>query len=261
MAASNKPEFLEKKNPHSRDADILFEEGPHTYTICGDSNYMSVTKWNHSHFWGFNAELIISNMMKGKNWENSKYYGMTKQEIKDLWRKNGRDAATAGTNMHYDIECFYNKCPRENDSVEYSYFTSFQKDHSELVPYRTEWMVYDKEHRFAGSIDMVFENSDGTLEIYDWKRCKSIDKASKYNKYAKTNVINHVPDTNYWHYSLQLNTYKAILEKNYGKTVTGLYLICLHPENECKTYIKINIPDMKTEIKDLFELRKKHLNK
>ena len=38
---------LSKKNFHERDAHISFDEGPHIYTIDGDSDYMSVTTWNH----------------------------------------------------------------------------------------------------------------------------------------------------------------------------------------------------------------------
>ena len=44
------PTFLANKNPHPRDKDIIFDEGPHIYTIKGDSNFTSVTTWNHSHF-------------------------------------------------------------------------------------------------------------------------------------------------------------------------------------------------------------------
>ena len=40
-------------------------------------------------------------------------------------------------------------------------------------------MIWDKELRFAGSIDMVFENPDGTLQIYDWKK----NKHKKYSGY------------------------------------------------------------------------------
>ena len=29
---------------------------------------------------------------------------------------------------------------------------------SHLKPYRTEWMIYDKELKLAGSIDMIFIN-------------------------------------------------------------------------------------------------------
>ena len=90
-----------------------------------------------------------------------------------------------------------------------------------LKAYRTEWTVFHEELKIAGSIDMIFENPDGTLQIYDWKRCKEIAKAPAFNKYSHIACIDHLPDTNYWHYCLQLNTYKAIIEEKYGKQVTG----------------------------------------
>ena len=54
-----KADYLSKKNAHERDSHITFDEGPHIYTIDGDSDYTSVTSWNHSHFPKFNADLII----------------------------------------------------------------------------------------------------------------------------------------------------------------------------------------------------------
>ena len=95
-------------------------------------------------------------------------------------------------------------------------------------------MVWHDELRFAGSIDMVYENPDGTLSIYDWKRSKEIKKTDPWVKFSHTECIDHLPDTNFWHYSLQLNTYKAILEAKYNKKVTDLYLVCLHPNNKNK---------------------------
>ena len=58
------PTYLSQKNPHERDLCIVFDEGPHIYTIDGDSDYMSVTTWNHSHFPHFDADAIIIKMMK-----------------------------------------------------------------------------------------------------------------------------------------------------------------------------------------------------
>ena len=58
--------------------------------------------------------------------------------------------------MHYDIECFYNNMDVKNDSVEYGYFNTFYNDYKELEAHRTEWMIYDKELKLAGSIDMIF---------------------------------------------------------------------------------------------------------
>lgn len=254
------PTYLAEKNPHPRDSNITFDEGPHIYTINGDSSFTSVTTWNHSHFEKFNADKIIDNMMASKRWPQSKYFGKTKDEIKAKWDKNRDEAANAGTKMHYDIECYYNECPNENDSVEYSYFKSFLNDYGHLKPYRTEWMIYHEELKLAGSIDMVYENDDGSLLIYDWKRCREIKKTNGWGKCATTQCIDYIPDTNYWHYCLQLNVYKAILEEKYGKKVTELYLVCLHPNNYNKNYQRIKVADMQNEVKELFEYRKKQLS-
>jgi ATP-dependent exoDNAse (exonuclease V) beta subunit len=257
-AASPSCHTLALKHPHERDARISFEEGPHIYTIDGDSNYMSVTTWNHKHFEQFDADAIITKMMSGANWTRSKYHGKTREEIKAQWEENRDAAATAGTALHYDIECYYNGMDVENDSVEYNYFREFVADNRGLVPYRTEWMVWDAELRFAGSIDMVFANEDdGTLLIYDWKRSKEIRKTSPWSKFAHTECVNHLPDTNFWHYSLQLNTYKALIEKNYGKTVSRMALVCLHPDQS--RYKVLAVPDLQAEVRDLFALRKAQL--
>jgi ATP-dependent exoDNAse (exonuclease V) beta subunit len=134
---------------------------------------------------------------------------------------------------------------------------NFVRDFSELKPYRTEWMIYYEELKLSGSIDMIFENPDGTIQIYDWKRCREIKYEDR--KCAETACIRHLPDTNFWHYALQLNTYKTILERKYGKTVTGLYLVCMHPENPYKNYERIEVPFLENEMEALFEYRRQQI--
>jgi hypothetical protein len=264
-------DFLALKNKHERDAHISFEAGPHLYTIKGmeASAFISVTTWNHSHFSHFDADAIITKMMKGAKWSKSKYFGQTREEIKAGWEANRDEAATAGTGLHYQIECYYNKGHDDDDnnnkgdnnrdeiSIEYGYFKNFIAACPDLKPYRTEWMIYHEELRLAGSIDMVYENDDGTLMIYDWKRAKEITKATAFMQYAITDCISHLPDTNFWHYALQLNTYKAILEQKYGKVVVKLALVCLHPTK--KNFEVIPLPILSNEINSLFELRREQL--
>jgi ATP-dependent exoDNAse (exonuclease V) beta subunit len=120
--------------------------------------------------------------------------------------------------------------------------------------------VFHEELKLAGSIDMVFENDDGELFIYDWKRSREIVKTSNWNKCSNVENISHIPDTNYWHYCLQLNTYKAILEAKYDKKVVGLYLVCLHPENKNNNFQRIKVVNLQEEVKDLFNYRLKKLN-
>lgn len=282
---------LSKRNSNERDSQLVFDEPTHKYTILSDphSKYTSVTTWNHSHFPHFNADEIIQNMMKGKGWKpGHKYWGKTAQEIKDGWTQNAESVSGAGTDMHFDIECFMNQelldetdaiieythedllqvydeeikegIPPPNLSEEWQFFLQFAKAFPHLKPYRTEWMIYHEDLKLAGSIDMVYENSDGTLSIYDWKRAKEITKTNAFKKFAITKCVEYLPDTNYWHYSLQLNTYKAILEAKYNKKVSGLYLVRLHPTNPKKTYDLIPCSDLSKEIAALFALRQEEVN-
>lgn len=245
---------LSSINHHPRDDRISFEEKTHTYTIDGDSTFTSVTTWVHSHFNKFDADAIIDKMMNNKNWGSSKYYGMTKDEIKLQWNNNGNQASTAGTKLHHDIECFYNLKPNVNDSIEYGYFNNFLNDFPKLKPFRTEWTVFDKECKLAGSIDMLFTDDDNNFYICDWKRTKQIKTSNRFEKCKHPELVD-IPDCNFYHYTFQLNTYKYILEKNYNIKIDYLFLVCLHPDNKNSSYIKIDIPNIQDKIKKLLEYK------
>ena len=156
----------------------------------------------------------------------------------------------------YDHYMCQNKDTHESRPIEWQYFINFVRDHPDLKPYRTEWIIYNEDVKISGSIDMVYENPDGTLSIYDWKRSKNITRINNFNKFALTPQICHLPDSNFWHYSLQLNTYKMILEEKYGKKISSLFLVRLHPDAEEKNYELIGLPDLTVEIRDLFSERK-----
>jgi len=160
--------------------------------------------------------------------------------------------------MHYDIECFYNGLDVSNPSIEYAYFQKFVADFPWLEAYRTEWTVYHEELKVSGSIDMVFRDTrDGTFYIYDWKRSKEIKYDDSFCDYAVGGALAGVPNLNYWHYSLQLGIYKAILEEKYGLRVAGMFLIVLHPDNS--EYMRIETADLSAEIACLFEERKRNV--
>jgi len=102
---------------------------------------------------------------------------------------------------------------------------------------------------------MVYKNKDGTLSIYDWKRVKEINKMNNYDEFAITPCISHFHNSNFWHYTLQLNTYRAILERKYGFKIKDLFLVKIHPDNEEQNYELFEVPILEKEINDLFALR------
>lgn len=279
--------------PCARDALIEFVAGSHKYTCAGESNYISVTTWNHTHFPAFDADAIIKKMRLDQ--PTCKYYGQTPEQIKAGWDKNRDEAAQLGTEMHAAIERYWlgvgtptppigsevaveegvysdNKTTAMNETPLSSLspasggcreappipmFQAFVAAHPDIKPYRAEWMIFDEDVRLAGSIDFVAKNPDGTLTIYDWKRCKEIKKTNSFGTFALTECISHLPDTNYWHYALQLNTYKTILERKYDKKVKEMFLVCLHPAQS--KYQVLKVPALAKEMADLFALRRTQL--
>jgi hypothetical protein len=264
-------------NKHPRDDRIQFEEETHTYTIDGTrAGWTSCTGFLHNFFGHFDADACIAKMMASSKWYESKYYGMTAQQIKDSWAAKGKASSEAGTRMHLDIEHFYNAMPhalvrgaertaepveactwsmedgwagmKEDDwapnvGAEWDYYLDYQRRHGSTLgaPFRTEWLVFDEEHKVAGSIDMVYKKPDGTLAIYDWKRIEELKTENRWQ--TGLGPVAHLPDTNYWHYSLQLNVYRYILQKHYGYTVSELALVVLHPSNQSWRVARLNFMD------------------
>jgi len=260
-------------NKHPRDDRIQFEEVTHTYTVDGvRAGWTSCTGFLHHFFGEFDADAVIAKMQSSPKWIESKYYGMTAEEIKALWAAKGKASSEAGTRMHLDIEHFYNALPaawaltdpkgepravdvetgltamREADAwepaagAEWDYFLEYQRAFGyRFEPFRTEWLVFDEEHKVSGSIDMVYRKPDGTLAIYDWKRIEEVKTENRFQ--SGLGPVSHLPDTNYWHYSLQLNVYRYILQKHYGEVVSELALVVLHPNNKSWRVVRLNMLD------------------
>lgn len=258
---------LALKNAHPRDANIQFFEKNHQYVIYGkDSNYTSVTTLlHHTLFEKFDKDLAVK---KAANGTNPKYKNMDESEILQLWE----DARNNGTALHLKCEQFYNQVlpssygpatnaslmkyykklhgSGENTTKEWNYFMNFVKDYPHLKPYRTEQTVFHEEIRICGSIDISFENPDGSLSVYDWKRTDNISSdCCNFGRYSLLECLAHIPDIKYWQYAIQLNLYKYILEAKYGKIVKELFIVQLYPDNN--NYVLLQMPILTDEMADL----------
>jgi hypothetical protein len=255
-------DYLARKNAHPRDEHIQFFEEGHRYVVYGESGkYTSVTTWNHSMFGHFDADKAVRTVMKNRRYKKDptyKYYLKTPEEMKQMWEDNRDAAASAGTQMHLNIEQFYNGLTVKNSSKEFLFFLEFWRDFVDVFePYRTEWCVFHEELRLSGSIDMVYRHRlTGDFYIYDWKRTPEIVWTSKFEEvYSHVPCLSDIPDTNFWHYSLQLNTYRYILETKYGLHIAGMCLIVLHPDNPQGTYDRVEVHDLRDRMGDIWKYR------
>lgn len=252
---------------HPRDARISFYEPTHTYSIDGDSTgWISCTGFVHSFFGHFDADATIVKILRGRRYRGDptyKYYGMSAGAIKAQWEASGAEASGAGTRMHLDIEHHYNAEPQGNvegdayevaPGTEWDYFTRYEREFVEprgWHAHRTEWLVFEEGLKLCGSIDMVYAKPDGTFAIYDWKRSKEIKTENDFQ--SGLGPLAHLPDTNLSHYTMQLNVYRALLQRNYGITVNELALVILHPNNE--SYRVIPLPFMDAEVEGMLGAR------
>jgi ATP-dependent exoDNAse (exonuclease V) beta subunit len=250
---------LSFKNKHPRDDGIQFDEPTHVYTVNGSSRgVISCTKFLHEFFPHFDAKAIIAKMMSSPKWPQSKYYGKTADQIQKEWNDNGAAASGAGTAMHLSIEQFLHGHPELIEpgvlqTPEWRYFMNFWNEAKEdLVPYRSEWEVWSEEHKLAGSIDMIFyRKSDDSYVIYDWKRSKEIKMENDFG--TGFGPVSHLPDSNYWHYTLQLNVYRWFLETFYGLKISDMYIMIFHPDND--NYQQFKLKRLEKEVNDMIAAR------
>ena len=242
-------DLLSSKNHYERDERIQFSDSDHTYLIDKKNKAVSVTELIGRYFPKFDKEF----------WANKESIktGKPKNEILKKWDELGRKARDLGTELHEQIENFYNS-KEYIRSKELDKFFKFHKNHiqDKYQPHRTEWRIFDEDKNLAGTVDMVYEKENGELFIFDWKRSKKIINSDgsieKNNPFENgLNGLSHLPSSDYVKYCLQQNIYKNILESKYDKKVSSMNLLILHPHLD--NYHIIQVESFKNETKYLLD--------
>lgn len=242
---------------HTRDSNITFIPSSHTYRLSNAPmrKMVSVTTIIKSAFAPFDADTVIKRMMSSRNWPSSKYFGRTVADIKREWETTGKEAREEGTYLHDQIERYINgeevDCDRMSDDAYIAFEQFLDWDNSRgFTPYRAEWCIYDEELGVAGTIDAVMKSAEGEYVIIDWKRSKEIKMTNDFS-YSTIPSLSHLQDCNFVKYSLQLNLYKHLLEKNYGIKISKLLLVCFHPSKE--TYEEYEALELGKEVTSLLK--------
>lgn len=248
------------------DDHIEFDDKRHRYYLDGIACCGSTTGFIHDHdfFDGFDADVAIDKMWKGRNWnENHALWGKTRAEIKAAWDATKTGASSRGTRMHELIEWFYNGLVSEQELEVHAAVTDmpellqFLRYHRDVVqkrgwtPWRTELRVV-LEHRVdgqvrkqvPGSIDMLYRDAEGRLIQVDWKRSKQIKHSNRWQR--GKGVLAHLDDCNFVHYALQQNIYAMALEQGIGERPAEIYLCVCHPNQP--DYQLVSLPWLIDEV-------------
>lgn len=235
---------------HPFDSRIVFEPVAHKYIVDGEVECDSVTQVVSGCFAKFDADY----------WAMRKTTNAAEAEaLKALWAAKAEEARNLGTLLHHRIEEYYlgNEADSEASADRgFLHFLHFAAEHI-LKPYRSEWPIFSRRHRIAGTLDFLAYDGQ-KYEIYDWKRSTKVcDRFSRpilsnYGKYAFAPIPN-VPDTTYHHYALQQSMYRYILANEYGIDVEACYLGVFHPDME--SYHCIEVPYLRDEVIKILSCR------
>ena len=215
-----------EQNAHSRDASIEFDEASHTYTV-GGRVFNTVTTLVEDCFKKLDVDYWA---------ERKATPSCTKEMILAQWDAKGKEARELGTKLHDRIERHYLgiECDEECKDRAFTHFLTFAKE-NHLRPYRSEWRIFIEDCGLAGTLDFLAVTEDGSYEIWDWKRSnKVVDSCGSpnFNSYGKKALapIDHLPDTMFHHYALQVSIYRYILAEKYGIETRAGRLGIFHPD-------------------------------
>lgn len=197
---------------------------------------------------------------KGQAKKTSLKLGIPIEEVLENWEFKGDFSRTKGTMLHsYAENYWFNKIfPIDYSEVDKRFGEGLMKERLEacinlfhnfyndakkaMHPVALELVVGDKELGIGGMVDgLVWNSKLNEYNIIDYKTNKEINAFSKYKEKLLA-PINYLHNCEIETYSLQLNLYKYIIERNTNIKIGRMYLVHIHEEQEkynlfeCKSY-------------------------
>jgi hypothetical protein len=237
---------------------VRFIADSHSYQSVTESEaieWVSVTSLVGQFKPAFDPKTMSSKSSKNKK---SKWYGMSPEEIQQVWKNETNRALGLGTWYHNQREedlCSLDTLERRGkivpiikpliiDGIKYA---PEQKLSDGVYP---EHLAYLKSAGLCGQSDLV-EVVDGYVDITDYKTNKEI-KTEGYKNWegivSKMNgPLSHLDDCNLMHYNVQLSLYMYMILRHNPKLKPGkitIHHILFESEGEDKYGYPITKLDM-----------------
>ena len=252
-------ETLKKKNPNKLDLEfddlilledsfshIKFFDKNHTYTIKDKPAKESVSGLLKAFEKPFESQKIAEYVAQRdqkpveqvlSEWEFAKNYSCHKGSEFHLFVENYFNRKQLTINVEalksfYDSNTkFFNKETSINEYYKelahliknfLNFYDWWKKDH---ILIKSEFVVGDEESGICGTIDnLSYNKKTKELVIFDYKTNKEIKKKNPRDQ-TFLKPINYLSHCEYIKYSLQLNLYQYIIEKNSPFKVPKSYIV------------------------------------
>jgi ATP-dependent exoDNAse (exonuclease V) beta subunit len=122
-----------------------------------------------------------------------------------------------------------------------------------LIPVRSELVVGDRELNLTGMVDQLFWNvKEQCLQIWDWKTNTKLNMVNKFGG-KMLHILYMLDACEFTTYSIQLNVYKKIIERNTNLRLGDSFLVWFNEENP--NYEIIKCEDYGNLVDDMFQFK------
>lgn len=221
-------------------SEVVFQEKDHKYLDKAGKQLVSVSQLIHCFVPEFDPTGCITRAVAKRD-------NLTVEQVKEKWKKIADDACIKGSKFHADVE-LYIKTKKINDNENKLLINQFSKL-GWKGRLQSETILYDLKSSLAGTCDLLEFIDNNNLGISDFKTNKTLDIKNKYKKFMLP-PFDHIPASNYYIYTLQLNLYAYLMEQK-GYWIEYLKILWINPETQ-----KIEIFPVKFLPKETKELVK-----
>jgi hypothetical protein len=236
-------------------------EETHQYFDQIGLEYMSVSKFLEMLCPKFDTEMMAA--------ASAKKRGVTKEVILQEWRAKAKTAQDHGNRIHNALEKYLLTTQIDEANKDLvDIIKTICSSYSGYYRVMPEEMLYDVEHRIAGTSDlvlMVTNSAKGKFDIEDFKT--NVSKGIQfYDQYGKSMLhpLEHFENCNYNKYAMQLSIYAYMVEKLTGKKLRKMNILFIPPDN-LLSWRRIPVPYMKKEVEAALSFYKnaiaEHLDK
>lgn len=261
--------FVELENSFS---NIKFFDKDHRYEIDGKPALMSVSQLISKYEKPFEKNKMAERVAKRE--------GVLLEDIVQRWDWNKEYSCYKGSEFHSIVENFYQRkiIPidrkafvqflKENKIEDDSYVDSYYEEMAifirnfknfynwwkqDHILIKSEFVIGDKDTKICGTIDnLSFNIKTNSFAIFDYKTNKEI-KREGYQLETLLSPLDDIQKCELGKYSLQLNLYKEIFERNTPFKVDKCYIVWVGGKND---YELIETLDFKKQANNILELQK-----
>lgn len=199
-------------------AEITFDEPQHKYFDKSGKELISVGSLIQKYCQPFDPTgSIIKKCAEKRN--------ISVEELRAEWEKTKNDACIRGTSLHSQME-HYVITGQILDQPNKDIVEQFAKFEFKGQLF-SEQIVYSLKDGVAGTVDLIDLYNNNQTQLWDFKTNKILNKFAFGKKMYYP--LNHLDDSIFNHYQLQLNLYAYLLEQH-GYWVNNMNIFYIKPK-------------------------------